>query len=519
MVNFRELYRHAEEHVSLYIGGLFVMLAVLIVAQSIFSPLWVLSGILSLVFLILTFRRPLWTLAFLAFYLPFEPFILKFIPDEIYIFARYSSEVLIYLLVAVVIWKLLTGEKKIRQTPIDLTFILLLISVASSIIINFVPATVAVLGLRQIFRFVIVFFIVVYLKPSKEFIKRLTVVMIAIVMIQSVIGISQAIVGGPLDDFLIPSESRTFGDITLTSGVVQFWDPGSRVFATLGRYDRLGNLLYFFLLIGIGLIYEKRIRKHKTELLWLFALGLPTLVLTFSRASWFAFLLGFLFIGLIIKKDKRILTAVITFLIVVSSYLALTGLNVRMITEAPGQTLVERFYESFSYARWRGEYYGLGRTFWYVQTPLVVIPASPIFGFGPGQFGGGVVAALRNTTVYDQVGLPFGVFGTEGYIDNSWFSLWGEIGTLGMIFYLWIYLKLFVTSIRLYKESHESMVRGIAIGFAAAMIGIAFNAFLSTLLEIRTAAFYLWLYAGFIVVLYNAHEQKAGSRKQKVVRV
>ncbi len=187
----------------------------------------------------------------------------------------------------------------------------------------------------------------------------------------------------------------------------------------------------------------------------------------------------------------------------------------QFITESPGQSLVERFYESFSYARWRGEYYGLGRLFWMVQTPMTVIPASPIFGHGPGQYGGGVVAALSNTRVYEELGLPFGVFGTEGMIDNNWFSLWGEVGTLGMIFYVWIYVAIFVYAIRLYQRSRDAVARAIAVGLAAAMIGIAFNAFLSTVLEIRTLAFYLWMYAGFVFVLGMRERRTKKRRKNK----
>ncbi|MBI2614179.1 MAG: 50S ribosome-binding GTPase, partial [Gemmatimonadetes bacterium] len=106
-----------------------------------------------------------------------------------------------------------------------------------------------------------------------------------------------------------------------------------------------------------------------------------------------------------------------------------------------------------------------------------------------GQFGGGTVAALRNTRVYEQLGLPFGVYGTDGYIDNSWFSLWGETGTLGLLFYLWVYLGLFAYALRLHRRSQDAFTRSLALGFAAAQIGIAFNALLSTLLEIRTSAY------------------------------
>lgn len=514
MVNLREVYRQAEEHTTLMIIGLFVLLGLLILLQSFFSGLMVLAAVVGIVFVGVSVLRPEWTLGFLAVYLPFESFILKWMPDDIYLFARYFSEVLIYVLAGVVLVRILSGSAKMRQTRIDFPFILFLIALVSTAIINAVSPTVAILGMRQILRFMIVFFIVVYLYPTKDFIRSLTTIMFGIVMVSSVIGISQALIGAPLDEFLLPAEARTYGDITLTSGTTQFWDPGSRVFATFGRYDRLGNFLYFFLLIGVGYLYEKYIRKEKKNLWLLFALGIPTLLLTFSRSSWFAFLLGFLFIGIAIRKDRRVMAAFATFLIVVTSYLALSGLQVRFITESAGQTITERFYESFSYARWRGEYYGLGRLFWIVQTPLTVIPASPIFGFGPGQYGGGVVAALGNTRVYEELGIPFGVFGTDGYIDNNWFSLWGEVGTLGMLFYLWIYIGLFAYSVRLYFRSRDAVTRAIAIGFAAAMIGVAFNAFLSTLLEIRTLAFYLWLYAGFVVVL-GMRERKRKKRQKK----
>jgi len=283
--------------------------------------------------------------------------------------------------------------------------------------------------------------------------------------------------------------------------VTQFWDPGSRIFATLGRYDRLGNFLYLFLLLGTGFLFVKQEKKIQKWLPWIFAFGILALVMTFSRASWFAFILGFLFIGLWVKRDRRVVIALVSFVIVVLGYVAITGLSVSYITEAPGQTLIERFYESFSAARWRGEYYGLGRIYWDVQTPLVVVPSSPLFGVGPGQFGGGAVAALHNTKVYDALGLPFGVYGTEGFIDNNWFAIWGEAGTIGLALLIWMFIALFRYSLDVYRGSKDPFTRALALGFAACVIAVAFNALTSTVLEIRTLAFYFWMFAGFVVVL------------------
>src|SRR3989338_11657233 len=116
-----------------------------------------------------------------------------------------------------------------------------------------------------------------------------------------------------------------------------------------------------FLLFASAILYEKPLRILRHRLFPFFALGLPALLLTFSRASWFGFLLGFLFIAVWVHRGRRVLAALVSFILVVTAYVGLTGIHVRFITEAPGQTLVERFYETFSYARRRGGYYGPGR--------------------------------------------------------------------------------------------------------------------------------------------------------------
>lgn len=469
----------------------------------IFLSVWqVLAIVASIAFFVLTLYRPRWILVFLVVWIPLEPFLLKFVPDEIYLYARYFSEGLIYFLAATIVIRLLTGEKKWKTTPLDLPFALFLVVLVASAIVNAVPSSIAILGIRQIIRFILLFFIVIYLYPPREFIRKLSWIILAVVAIEAFIGLAQALVGAPLDDFLIPSERKFFESIQLTSGTVQFWDPGSRIFATLGRYDQLGTFLAFFLLIVIGLLYQSEWREKRRELWLLLILAIPALILTFSRSSWFGFLLGLLTIGIGFMRDRRVLIGFLLFVGMVLGYLAYSGIVVPALTEETGrQTVAERFFEAFSFERWRGEYYGLGRLYWIVQTPLSVVRSSPIFGVGPGQFGGGAVAALSNSSVYDRLGLPFGVYGTEGYIDNNWFSLWGESGTLGVAFYIWMFVALFFVARRVLRHSTDPLTRGLALGFLGCIVAVTLNAFLATFLEVRTLALYFWLFAAFIIVL------------------
>jgi O-antigen ligase len=117
------------------------------------------------------------------------------------------------------------------------------------------------------------------------------------------------------------------------------------------------------------------------------------------------------------------------------------------------------------------------------------------------MYGGGTAAALANTQVYDELSLPFGVYGTDGYIDNNWMSLWGEVGTLGLAMYLWLYIALFVACLVVYRDSEDKDTRALALGVCAAMIAVGLNAFLATFLEVRTLAPYLWTMAGVVIAL------------------
>ena len=497
---FRNAY---ERKVFLIVGSSTVVLAAVAVFT---SPLKVLAVIITLIAIALSITRPYMVVVALALWTPFEPFLLKFVPDELYVYARYFPEALIYLMAGLVTVHVLLERRKLPTTPIDLPFILFMVAVIASAFLNLVSPSIALLGVRQIIRYIIYYYAVVYLAPPKTRIRQTVLILFAIAAFESLLGIIQAALGGSLDAFLLPSEMKFYESIQLTAGVQQFWAPGQRVFATMGRYDQLGTYLAFFGLIALGLIYEA---KKRVEHKWLGALMLvilPALVLTYSRSSWFGFLLGFLVIGLWVKRDRRVAIAIIAFIAIAVSFFFYEGVIVRYLVDVPEQSITERFYEAFSLESIKGEYYGLGRLYWWVNTPLVVVRASPFFGVGPGQFGGGAAAALHNTSAYDKLGLPFGLYGTDGQIDCNWMSLWGETGTVGLIFYLAMMIVVARTSYAVYKKSEDPWSRGVALGMLGAESSVAFQALFGSYLEVRTLALFLWFIAALVAVLAKREE-------------
>jgi len=499
--DLRTTYRLSEEYSQIAIIALFVLVSGALLGTIFLSPSLVMAAVFGTLVVVVTFFRPTWSLAFLLLYLPFEPFLLKWIPDDIYVYARFFSELLIYLIALSTIWKLVVRDVKFRSTSIDIPFIIFLVLILTSAVINAVEPMDTLLGTRQIIRFMLLFFITVNLAPTKKWIRVTFGALFVVLGIQVLLGLSQAVVGQPLDSFLLPTARRTYGEITLTEGTVQFWDPGQRVFGTLGRYDRLGTFMAVLMLIIVSLLYEPKLCKKYGHVFGpLFVVALPALALTYSRSAWFGFIFGALFIALWAKRDMRIAWVTGLAGVAIALYLAFSGLVVGRLIDVPQQTLAERFFETFSYTRWEGEYYGLGRMYWIVNTVTAVVPASPVFGHGPASYGGGAVGALENTRVYDDLGLPFGVYGTEGYIDNNWFSLWGEVGTVGLGVYLWLYVALFLTCLQVWRRSKNPQTRALALGAAAMMIAVALNAFLATFLEVRTLASYLWVITGLVVV-------------------
>ena len=481
--------------------------AVFLAAIAVFtSPLKVLAVAITLIAIALSVTRPYLVVVALALWTPFEPFLLKFVPDELYVYARYFPEALIYLMAVLVTVHVLMEHRRLPRTPIDFTFVLFMVAILASAVLNFVSPSIFVFGVRQIIRYIIFYFAVVYLAPPKGRIRLTLLILLGIAAFESVLGIIQAVLGGAWDAFLLPSDRKFFESIQLTAGVRQFWAPGQRVFATMGRYDQLGTFLAFFGCIALGLIYEAK--KH-IEHRWLGALMLvliPALVLTYSRSSWFGFVLGFLVIGLWIKRDKRVAVAIGLFAVIAASVFLYDRVVLRYLTDVPQQTIIERFYEAFSPERLKGEYYGLGRVYWWINTPSVVVRSSPFFGVGPGQFGGGAAAALHNTKAYDKLGLPFGVYGTDGQIDCNWMAIWGETGTVGLIFYLAMMIVIARTSYRIYKRSDDPWTRGLALGMLGAESSVAFQAWFGSYLEVRTLALFLWFIAALVVVLGKREE-------------
>ena len=133
--------------------------AIIFVAAAVlafFSAKFVLAFVFALGLLALSSQRMEIGLYFLMVYIPLEPFLLKFIDEDLILYFKYGNEALIFLLLIITLIKYFKkhGFKYIK-TPIDLLLAIFILITIVSAVANLENPVFWILGLRQIFRYVL----------------------------------------------------------------------------------------------------------------------------------------------------------------------------------------------------------------------------------------------------------------------------------------------------------------------------------------------------------------------------
>jgi len=491
---------------KLILSALIILISFII---AIVSPLSGLAVLTSLIILYFTLKNPLNGILFLSFYLPFEPLVLKFITGPIVTYAKIASDALVvFIFLYAIILKLLNRKKNPWQKNIIHYLILFFILIwAISTLFNQVDFIIAFSSIRQLLRYVLVFYTILILGCEEKFIKKFLYICFAVLILESFIGLLQLVMPPSFSQFLTPqATSATYSNTIIETGSLG-WNIMERIAGTFGRYDRFGIFLSCFLIIALGLYYIfKRQNKRNFLLPPVFLLGLLALIFTFSRLSWLGFLIGLFLIGALWLKNKKVklgfAIGISLLIIYLASFLILTGFKISSYEETQSKlNLTTRILQTFSYYEWENSYYGFGRIFFWINTPKIVVASSPIIGVGPGLYGSGTASIFQNRQVYNRLGLPFGIQDRMGQIDNNWFSIWGEYGTLDLFIFLIIFITLFLQTKKIYlNKNTKPLLKGLTLGFMALCIVYPLQSFFGPYFEIRTISFYFWTVAGLIIV-------------------
>jgi O-antigen ligase len=233
----------------------------------------------------------------------------------------------------------------------------------------------------------------------------------------------------------------------------------TRAFSIFGSPNAFaGYLILLIPLIFVKFIYEKKFIKKSFYLIVL-ASSLFALLFTLSRAAQLSIAFSFLLFTLL-YKDKRYFIVLVVLILIAFS---LPQVRIRFLN------LLSPIYLE------KAKTYG--RLFRW-NLAISIFQLKPIFGVGPGGFGGAVASRLG---MYEGL-----------YVDNYYLKTLVEIGFIGIVSFLYLIFSIlrkgFSNLINLIDEKEKAISLGIVLG----LIAFFLNNLTENLWEIPSLSVTMW---------------------------
>ncbi len=302
---------------------------------------------------------------------------------------------------------------------------------------------------------------------------------------------------------------------TSLDGIIQFHVTGKDIFsgfttagggATAGfrHSNDLGGYLSFVVPLLFSLLFAKQSKGTLQSIVFLlFVITTWSLVITFSRASWIANVVGLLFCLFLLRR-KLLSVFVFYFAVVSISFYMISPTEIKHRFKVDTKNIQ-------STKDWRAEIW--------VDT-LKMIKERPLFGHGLNTY-------MKIFQVY-RIKPGENTVDNPTYAHNCYLQLTSETGVLGLTGFLWIFGQLFVKMIRanraiskqkvvfvretgprngyLFKKEIEAnplFFSYLLVGSSAGILTFLVHCFFDTDLYTLKLSILLWYMVGINVALYN----------------
>ncbi|PFE74713.1 ligase [Bacillus cereus] len=441
-----------------------------------------------MLFLIFKYNK-LW-LYYLIIYFPLETIVTKNLPNQVAIVLKYSIEpISILLLLFIICKKCITKNLnfKIVGSVGILLATFLMVSIVSSIL-NEVSFNIFILGARWFLRYIPILLIVTLLDWRIEEIRKFLSIIFGIVLVENAIGILQLLGGETVSQFLKPEI------LEITDKITQELDQGTSqyaVYSTFGRYSTFALFLSTFFVF----IFAKCILTKKNVLL-LLSTGVM-LLLTYARQAVLGVIVGILIIAILHTNKKLKLTVIVCCAVVSISFLSFLQTTQGFVANDISQGFTNRFFGALTYENFLFDINNYGRLYFIFVIGKLFLHEAPLLGVGMGMYGTEPAVSLDHS-IYIYYNIPI-----QYSMDVFWVSILGQVGILGIIVWVLIYILCFIKSVKLFKLSSDNFIKWFALGYAANIGCLLFESFFSSNLNDRYQSFYFWLLTGFLLVLYS----------------
>lgn len=503
----------SDERAQLWraITGFFIVTGCVLSVGAVLAPSYILAALIGLPAFVLccSEKRFKYAIFALAAYTPFEEFALKWVPEQLYFYARFGHYGVMGTCLGVILFRRLVDNRPLWiRTPLDLPLALFLVVTVISLAINESPFSALLFSYQPFLRFVILaFFAVQFVDFNQRDVKRLLLLMVAVVMLEGAIGLAQSFIGLPASEFLKPTGQEFMGYEAGGTGQ-RIYDGYFNIFGTMNRYNTFGAFMGMAIVLGVA-FYPRN--NESRILLWAFyAVAGAGLLLANARGPWLGTIVAVWVIFAIQGKTKAIVLPLVGSLLL---YLALTLFVDQIVYYGWDQaTGLQRFLEPFSAEYRKNMANPYGRIYYMTQFPLDMLSyrfSTFLFGFGPGTLG------VRPQDIYGLYALtPLGIMREWQFyvVDVNWAYILGQTGILGLAAFVWGLIRIFIPTFRAYRQEKDPFMQQLLLGYIGLFVYLILAACFFPTWEVRPVSLYFWLFTGIVVKMTVNSETEGANR-------
>lgn len=386
----------------------------------------------------------------LSFYLiSFYPLLDFFIRNSFPSFSSIWDEGFILLLIIIFLFRVKTRE--IKFSEIIYPVLLFLLTLIISTYFTKIDLRVAIDGIRSYLQMFLFFLIFINFVNRREEIYNFINLTSLSVLFLSLYGIYQYLAKVSIPSSWIDKDL----EYTITT----------RAFSIFGSPNAFaGYLILLIPLIFTLFLSENKIPK-KIYYFFVLVISIFALLFTLTRAAQISIIFSFLLFTLL-YKDKKYFIVLLVFILIAFS---IPQIRVRFLN------LLSPIY--LEKAR------TYGRLFRW-NLAISIFSLKPIFGVGPGGFGGAVASRL-------------GMF--EGlYVDNYYLKTLVEVGLVGFISFLYLIFSILRKGVSNLINLTQEKEKMICLGIFLGLIAFFLNNLTENLWEIPTLSVTMWSLIGIL---------------------
>lgn len=441
-------------------------------------------------------------------YFAFEDTLLLHTPDNLILLLKYLGDILVLAAFLATFAKLAIRRHTLNALEgnyLHIPLILFLLCGFISALTNGIPAFLAFVVIRQVLRFIVIYYAIVFAAQSEwtqKDMRTLIKIIVALVLIQAGLGFLQALLGpeSPLIQsifLLTPSgiQLEDYPVITQRPIVV----PGRpTIIGTLLVSNTIGIFLVFGFCLLLGLYSIPANRANRLKLLTAIGFLSAAILLTYSRQSFYAGLLGTITIALIQKKAKLIIASLLVMTGFTFYFFQIKGLkdwDPQKITLP--QHIVSPFHPAYL-ERFKGRDRLLAAT---EIVPMFLKTKYALLGLGPGSIGSSFGSIYGYSEAYGKLGIPSSQIDyiNLAVADFGFGAILMQFGIIGfaafyaMPFFLFRYIRR-----RTLPYLRDPLWQGLTIGFLGYIVALVVSNVGFVNFGIRQIAFYFWTVAGVV---------------------